>query len=628
VTEEYTHFDGYLLLKHRSEDALGALWRAGEVEGAGFKRIVWLRCFDGAGIDRRACANELEATSSLAQLIRGAGLARNLVSGSARGVPYLAWDYVPAQPLDLVLAHAAREQFPFAIDNALLIVEKLANALVAAAAMEFRGGAVVHGFLVPSLILLGNDGEAVVTGFGLARGLLVSLSRDDVRELAAPYLSPEVLAKAAPGQRDDVYSLAAILYRLLCGHPLPVDPVARAAALANPQMSHGEGAVPDDVVAILRKGLSDRAGDRPETVAQFKRGIEELLYGGAYSPTTFNLALFMDRLYRSEIEQEDRELQRERALDVRPLAALASPQSVVGRPGRRVIVQASAWIAFIAAAGLLAGSAWLYFKRPTSSAEGDRDAQRKILQEIVNTQVAEAIKEKEKQLRAELEAEKARTDQLRAELERQQRVRSRGQGAPAPDQQRLQSELAAREAEQRRKEDELTQLRQQRDVKPADTAGQPAEVPKRSEPPLSAASTVTSEAKEPPAAVPLGGAAAPATATATGAATAAGELVEETAADVPPEVLVEEKITLPSLPPWVRSTIRGSVIMRVLVNEKGGVDDVQVLRKFQTPDLGVDEACVAAARKYRFRPASKNGVPVKTWTTVTKALAVEPRIAR
>jgi len=626
VTEEYTHFDGYLLLKHRSDDALGALWRAGEVEGAGFKRIVWLRCFDSASIDRRACANELEAVSSLAQLLRGAGLARNLVPGSARGVPYLAWDYMPAQPLDLVLAHAAREQFPIAIDNALLIVEKLAGALVAAAAMEFRGGAVVHGFLVPSLILLGNDGEAVVTGFGLACGLLVSLSRDDVRELAAPYLSPEVLAKAVPGQRDDVYSLAAILYQLLCSHPLPVDPVARAAALANPQMSHGEGAVPDDVVALLRKGLSDRARDRPATVAQFKRGLEELLYGGAYSPTTFNLALFMDRLYRSEIEQEDRELQRERALDVRPLAALAPPQGVAGRPGRRVLVQALVWIAFIAAAGLLAGSAWLYFKRPMASAEGDRDAQRKILQEIVNTQVAEAIKEKEKQLRAELEAEKARTDELHTELERQQRARSRGQGTPAAEQQRLQSELAAREAAQRRKEDELAQLRQQKDAKLAETAGQPAEIPKRSEPAPSAASTVTSEAKEPPTGIAPGGAAVPTAAT--GVVVAAGELVEEAAADVPPEVLVEEKITLPSLPPWVRSTVKGYVIMRVLVNENGAVDDVQVLRKFQTPDLGVDEACVAAARKYRFRPATKNGVPVKTWTTVTKALALERRSAR
>ena len=108
---------------------------------------------------------------------------------------------------------------------------------------------------------------------------------------------------------------------------------------------------------------------------------------------------------------------------------------------------------------------------------------------------------------------------------------------------------------------------------------------------------------------------------------AAGEPLEETAADMPPEVLVEEKITLPSLPPWVRSTIKGYVIMRVLVNEKGGVDDVQVLRKFQTADLGVDEACVAAVRKYRFRPATKNGVPVRTWTMVTKALALVPRIA-
>jgi TonB family protein len=625
VTEEYAHFDGYLLLKHRSEDALGALWRAGEVEGAGFKRIVWLRCFDGASVDRRACANELEAAASLAQLIRGVGLARNLMPSSAGGVPYLAWDYVPAQPLDLVLAQAAREQFPIAIDNALLIVEKLANALVAAAAMEFRGGAVVHGFLVPSLILLGNDGEAVVTGFGLARGLLVSLSRVDVRELAAPYLSPEVLASSAPGQRDDVYSLAAILYQLLCGHPLPVDPVARAAALANPQMSHGEGAVPDDVVALLRKGLSDRAGDRPATVAQFKRGLEELLYGGAYSPTTFNLALFMDRLYRSEIEQEDRELQRERVLDVRPLAALAPPQGVAGRPARRAIVQALVWIAFIAAAGLLVGSAWLYFKRPMAPAEGDRDAQRKILQEIVNTQVAEAIKEKEKQLRTELEAEKTRTDGLRTELERQQRARSRGQGASAAEQQRLQSELAAREAAQRRKEDDLAQLRQQKDARLAEAAGRPADVPTRSEPAPSAASTVTGEAKESPAGVAPGGAAAQAAAT--GAAVAAGEPLEETAADMPPEVLVEEKITLPSLPPWVRSTIKGYVIMRVLVNEKGGVDDVQVLRKFQTADLGVDEACVAAVRKYRFRPATKNGVPVRTWTMVTKALALVPRIA-
>jgi TonB family protein len=613
VTEEYARFDGYLLLKHRSEDALGTLWRAGEVEGSGFKRIVWLRCFDGAGIDRRACVNELEGTGVLAQLLRGAGLARNLVPGSVRGVSFLAWDYVPAQPLDLVLADAAREQFPIALDNALLIVEKLAGALTAAAAMEFRGSAVVHGFLVPSLILLGNDGEAVVTGFGLARGLLASLGRGDVHTLAAPYLSPEVLAKAMPGQRDDVYSLAAILYQLVCGRPLPADPDARAAALATPRLAHGDGAVPDDVVALLRKGLSDRTADRPATVAQFKRGLEELLFGGAYAPTTFNLALFMDRLYRSEIEQEDRELQRERALAVRPVATLAPPEATTRRPVRRGVVQAVVWVAFIAAAGLLAGSLWLYFKKPAASAEAEREAQRKLLQEIVNTQVAEAIKEKEKQLRAELQAEKVRTDELRAELERQQRARGRGQAPSAAEQQRVQSELAAREAAQRRKEEELAQLRPRQEARPPEAPAQLAETPKRAEPAPATGAAVAGETKPAPAAPPV---AAP------------GEFVEEGAADVPPEVLVEEKISLPPLPTWVRSTIKGYVIMRVLVNEKGGVDDVQVLRKFQTPELGVDEACVAAARKYRFRPATKNGVPVKTWATVTKALVLERGVGR
>ncbi len=75
------------------------------------------------------------------------------------------------------MARAAEEQFPIAIDNALLIVEKLAAALAAAAAVEVQGEPLVHGFLVPSLVMVGNDGEAMVAGFGLSRGLRANLDR-------------------------------------------------------------------------------------------------------------------------------------------------------------------------------------------------------------------------------------------------------------------------------------------------------------------------------------------------------------------------------------------------------------------------------------------------------------------
>jgi hypothetical protein len=38
----------------------------------------------------------------------------------------------------------------------------------------------------------------------------------------------------------------------------------------------------------------------------------------------------------------------------------------------------------------------------------------------------------------------------------------------------------------------------------------------------------------------------------------------------------------------------------------------------------VDEACMEAVKKYRFKPAVKDGIKVKTWYTVTVPVTVRP----
>ena len=88
--------------------------------------------------------------------------------------------------------------------------------------------------------------------------------------------------------------------------PLPAEPEARTEAIANARMAYDEEAVPDDIKALLSRSLADRPQDRFSSASDFKKELDRLLYGGAYSPTTFNLALFMDRLFRSEMEAEDR----------------------------------------------------------------------------------------------------------------------------------------------------------------------------------------------------------------------------------------------------------------------------------------------------------------------------------
>jgi len=643
MADTYSSFGKYLLLKQRTQDGVGTLWRAGEMERNSFKRIVWLRRFDQAGLDRGALTAEIGPSNQISQVLKASNVVRNATHGSEGGVPFVAWDYVPAQPLDQLLARAAQEQFPIAIDNALLIAEKLASALAAASAVAVQGEPLVHGFLVPHLVMVGNDGEAQVAGFGIARGLGANLDRVSIKRLAAPYLAPEVLANAAPTPRSDVYSLGAILFQLLSGHPLPAEPPARAAALEHPTLAFEEGPIPQDVLAILRKTMAARPEDRYASAADFKKELEKLLYGGAYSPTTFNLALFMDRLYRNEIEQEDRELQQERALDI---AAHYQPPKVEAPPAPEPPPSPNRIPLIAAIAGavvLLLVIGYLLISRSSAPPVVDQEAQKKMLQELVNAQVAQALREKEDQLRKELEAEKARTEELRKQLEKQKPGTSGGKQISAEEQQNLQRELAAREAEQRRKEDELAKVKQQQEAEAAKARQKAAQaetklalqtaptvpVPTAAPPTIPAPQATPTQPPVAPSAV----AAAPAAAqpqeqapvtTGLGTAVSEGDLVDFSQVDVQPQSLVEGKVMIPHTAMILQSAVSGYVILRVLVNEKGGVDDVKLLRGFQPPRPGIDDACVDAVKQSRYRPAMKDGKKVKTWITVTKKISIQP----
>jgi TonB family protein len=58
-------------------------------------------------------------------------------------------------------------------------------------------------------------------------------------------------------------------------------------------------------------------------------------------------------------------------------------------------------------------------------------------------------------------------------------------------------------------------------------------------------------------------------------------------------------------------TLSGTVVMNVLVNERGTVD--QVVLVTGVSGAGVNEAAMQAAESWTYRPATKNGVPVKVW---------------
>ena len=95
------------------------------------------------------------------------------------------------------------------------------------------------------------------------------------------------------------------------------------------------------------------------------------------------------------------------------------------------------------------------------------------------------------------------------------------------------------------------------------------------------------------------------------ATTAAGALVDLAEVDSPPASLTRK---LPAYSMQARQMrLQGTVVLKVLVNERGTVDQVVVLNGIAGADL--NEAAVKAARQWTYRPATKDGVPVKVWTS-------------
>ena len=343
-------FGNYVLLKKLSEDALGETFRAGRFGSQGIEQVVLLRVFDAPGLDTAGLWQRVSQRGDIQSALLSPNLGNGIDFGELQGVPYVVYDYISGTNLASLMEQAERQFSPIPVDHALLITERVSLGLSAAYENRFQGSRILHGFLVPSLVMVSNEGEARLLGFEVASGLRELASQNPSLRSLERYLAPEALSGSAPDKSDDVYSLGVILYELITGQAFSPGAGGVPALLDQARLAHEGEAVPATITQLLQNSLAPRE-QRIADAASWHKTLSQLMIDQQYNPTTFNLAFFMHNLFREEIEKESREIQVEKTLeDAGTTLEVAAPVVAAGAEGAETMMVSQADIASAAAA--------------------------------------------------------------------------------------------------------------------------------------------------------------------------------------------------------------------------------------------------------------------------------------
>ncbi len=347
----------YVAFEKIAAGGMGAVY-LGRLEGAsGFSRVVVLKRLHS---HVPGAASVLRDEARLTARVRHPNVVTMLDVVERDDELVLVMDYVEGCSLAELLE--ARRVLPPKIASAI-VLDVLAGLGSAHAARAEDGTPLdlVHRDVSPQNVLIGVDGIARLTDFGLAkaRGRLVKTTTEGELKGKFAYMAPEQVEGRAVGTRADLYAAAAILFECLTGRRLHEgdEPGLILTSILFGEVPDVRGLVPDLPSAIeetLKRALALDPDLRHANATELAGAVEDAL--GRATPTEV-AALLRDALPETLAARADK-----RNAIEKPMVAPAKPAPLDGAPAiaapaprrvRRVVFGVLA-IAVVAAAFFVA----------------------------------------------------------------------------------------------------------------------------------------------------------------------------------------------------------------------------------------------------------------------------------
>ncbi len=202
--------------------------------------------------------------------------------GETEDYQYICMAYVEGR----TLAEILRERKLLPIEEGFVLFEQILGALDAAS----RVG-IVHRDIKPSNILIGRDGRAQITDFGIAKFLSVSMTVTGMVMGTPYYMSPEQVSGRKVDTRSDIFSVGAVMYEVLTGvKPFDADSTITLAYKIVQQDPVPPNVINMDmdlpVAGVIQKALAKDPGQRYQTAMEMLYALRASMETRTLAPET------------------------------------------------------------------------------------------------------------------------------------------------------------------------------------------------------------------------------------------------------------------------------------------------------------------------------------------------------
>ena len=270
VTEELTvgtKIEHFRLLEMVGEGTYGAVWKAQDEQ---LDRLVAIKLPRVEAVETAHLLKEARAAAR----IKHPAIVDVFEIGMYRDRPYIVTEFIDGETLDEWLVRAKPSP-----ESSAEICKQLAEGIHAA----HREG-VIHRDLKPANVMIDSSGAVHVTDFGIAtRDDSEATTTLDGQIIGTPaYMSPEQ-ARGEGNRVDrltDVYSLGAVLYRLLAGKsPFTGGSHAIIPMVLSQEPEPLDVSIPGELQAICRKAMAKEKSRRYQSAAELAEDLQRFLAG-------------------------------------------------------------------------------------------------------------------------------------------------------------------------------------------------------------------------------------------------------------------------------------------------------------------------------------------------------------